>query len=162
MDDAETDARSLIVAMRIVRPMRAYAPCILDMSSSDTIWPRTLERGWIANIYDADDVVKESFGETDIKTLKSIYPILKDSVKKMKRLWNAIFMYEKSYYENYAGFKLVFLAIALEALFNIDPIEVSYKIANRASWFLGENKSERKEYFKQIKDAYDYRSKVVH
>lgn len=61
-----------------------------------------------------------------------------------------------------APMKIVFYCNALEALFTTDNSEVVHKISERAALLMGQNSKERKEIFKDIKHAYNIRSKIVH
>ncbi|MCY7579718.1 HEPN domain-containing protein [Bacillus altitudinis] len=58
--------------------------------------------------------------------------------------------------------KIVLYCNALECLFTIGASEVNHKIAERVALMIGNSKESRKELFKLIKDAYNYRSKLVH
>ena len=51
---------------------------------------------------------------------------------------------------------------ALESLLITSPTELTYRLSQRVAWLLGETAEERYELFQQLKDAYDFRSKVVH
>jgi len=51
---------------------------------------------------------------------------------------------------------------ALESLLITSPTELTYRLCQRVAWLLGESTEERYELFQQLKDAYDFRSKVVH
>ncbi|MHA4151426.1 hypothetical protein [Bacillus cereus] len=58
--------------------------------------------------------------------------------------------------------KIVAYCNALECLFTIGTSEVNHKIAERVALMLGTTGETKKELFKLIKKAYDYRSLVVH
>jgi hypothetical protein len=53
--------------------------------------------------------------------------------------------------------------IGLEALFGPeDPREMTYRISQRIAFFLSEDVGRAQDLFRQMKDAYSLRSKVVH
>ena len=52
--------------------------------------------------------------------------------------------------------------IAFESLFLRESQEVTYKLALRTAFLLGKIKSKRIEIFKNMKKAYNYRSRIVH
>lgn len=52
--------------------------------------------------------------------------------------------------------------VFLEALFSGRNSEIAYQIAASVSWYLEEDEEERLALFKQVKDIYDIRSKIVH
>lgn len=60
------------------------------------------------------------------------------------------------------GLKMTNYCSALETLFSNDNTELSHRLSERVSHFLGGNKSERVELYKTLKSSYNVRSKVVH
>ncbi|WP_193065401.1 HEPN domain-containing protein [Oceanobacillus oncorhynchi] len=58
--------------------------------------------------------------------------------------------------------KIVFYCTALECLFTIGSSEINHKIAERVALMLGTSEESKKNLFKFIKNAYDYRSKLIH
>ncbi|WP_404292621.1 hypothetical protein LG276_19835 [Cytobacillus kochii] len=58
--------------------------------------------------------------------------------------------------------KIVSYCNALECLFTIGTSEVNHKIAERVAIMLGTSKESKKDLFKLIKNAYNYRSTLVH
>lgn len=56
------------------------------------------------------------------------------------------------------------LRIALEALFlrTSERAEISYRLATRGAWYLGNDPDERARVYKQLRAAYDEASKVMH
>lgn len=58
--------------------------------------------------------------------------------------------------------KIVLYCTALECLFSTATTEVSHRIGERVAVLLGTSSEEKKDLFKFIKKAYDYRSTIVH
>ena len=58
--------------------------------------------------------------------------------------------------------KIIDLAIAFETLYLPDSGESTYKLAVRASWYLGDEKKDREELLAVFKEFYKFRSAVVH
>jgi len=59
--------------------------------------------------------------------------------------------------------KLIDFITAFEALFlKKEEGELSYRLALRCAYFLGQNKEERKKTYEIIRDAYKVRNKIVH
>lgn len=58
--------------------------------------------------------------------------------------------------------QIFYYCIALQCLFTNDKTEVSHKIAERAAYLIGKNGEERKEFYKNIINAYNYRSYLTH
>ena len=53
-------------------------------------------------------------------------------------------------------------SVFLEALFSGRNTEIAYQIAASVSWYLEEDEEDRLSLFKQVKDIYNIRSKIVH
>ena len=60
------------------------------------------------------------------------------------------------------SFKIAHYCSALETLFTTESTEVAHKLAERVSFFLGRDSSDRIEIFRAVKAAYNVRSKLVH
>lgn len=75
----------------------------------------------------------------------------------------AIELYGSSFYQLDEAQRLLHLTFALEALFSpSDNQELSFRIRQYASQFVGETADERQQIFDTVKQAYGYRSKLVH
>ena len=60
------------------------------------------------------------------------------------------------------GFKIAHYISAFEALFSTSTSELSHKLSERVAFFLADQGYSRMEVFKNVKAAYDVRSKFVH
>lgn len=58
--------------------------------------------------------------------------------------------------------KIVSYCTALECLFSTAKTEINHRIAERVAAMLGTSQEDKKDLFKFIKKAYDYRSTIVH
>src|SRR3989339_521844 len=58
--------------------------------------------------------------------------------------------------------KISFYVVIYETLFTTDNTEVSHKVSERISFYLGNNNAEKEEIFKLVKNAYAIRSKYIH
>lgn len=58
--------------------------------------------------------------------------------------------------------KIVLYCTALECLFSTAKTEINHRIAERIATMLGTSAEEKKDLFKFIKKAYDYRSTIIH
>jgi hypothetical protein len=71
--------------------------------------------------------------------------------------------YESHHEKTDATSKLIDLAIALEALFSpSDKGELTYRMAQSASFLIGENVEERKDIYRFVKTMYSRRSELFH
>jgi hypothetical protein len=81
-----------------------------------------------------------------------------------QRFTLAVDYFNKSYIEPYVRDSLLDLVICLENLYlrNEDPELKGYKLRLRASYILSTGFEEREKIFKDLKQAYDLRSEIVH
>ncbi len=108
----------------------------------------------------SEEITKESIDEAEriINLFKKII-----GRKQNLRLPRAVLYWDSSSCSGSFERKAVELFTALEALFTTDSSEISYKLANRASWFIERSDAEkRRKVFDEIRKGYDLRSKIVH
>lgn len=74
----------------------------------------------------------------------------------------ALSRFNMSYERRESGDRLVDLVIALEALFGDRGDSVSYKVASRCACWLHPHGENRWHTYREIREAYDQRSRVVH
>ncbi len=83
--------------------------------------------------------------------------------KKNQRIYTALHFWDSSISSGTFERRTIELFTALEGIFTTDNSEVTYKLSNRISWFLYPNDAEKRiSVFKNVKDGYKLRSKVVH
>jgi hypothetical protein len=58
--------------------------------------------------------------------------------------------------------KITLYCSAFETLLSTSQTELAHQLSERISFFLASNKSERHQIYKDVKDAYNVRSKIVH
>ena len=101
--------------------------------------------------------------DLQISEAKRLYKILVDlDSGPAEKLQIAIGRWIKSKISQTPEDKIIDLAIAFEALYLPDPGESTFKLAVRASWYLGEYKKDREELLTVFKEFYRCRSAVVH
>ena len=107
-----------------------------------------------------------------------IYELTRKEVKNFKNFWNllknlnignypfldvAIRRFNFSYDKDLPEDKLIDFIIAFEALYLKGAgEELSYRLALRGAYFLGKDEKEREDIFKNLRNAYIARSKIVH
>ncbi|MCE7556452.1 HEPN domain-containing protein [Aliivibrio fischeri] len=74
----------------------------------------------------------------------------------------ALSNYEKSYFTNHYEFDFLALMIALEAVFNDAKSELTLRVSRGCAVLLGDNEVDAEKLFKQVKQFYSKRSKLVH
>jgi hypothetical protein len=107
-----------------------------------------------------EEITKESIEEAE--RIVNLFKKIIDE-KQSLRLPRAVLYWDYSSCSGSFERKAVELFTALEALFTTDSSEISYKLANRASWFIERSDPEmRRQVFDEIRKGYDLRSKIVH
>ncbi len=107
-----------------------------------------------------EEITKESIEEAE--RIVNLFKRIIDK-KQNLRLPRVVLYWDSSSCSGSFERKAVELFTALEALFTTDSSEISYKLANRASWFIERSDAEkRRQVFDEIRKGYDLRSKIVH
>ena len=102
-------------------------------------------------------------GHTQIDEARCLYDNwIGFDLKGQKKLEIAIDRWIKSKAYKDCEDQIIDLAIALEALYLPDARESPFKLAVRASWFLGKDREKRKKLFAMFLELYKCRSDVVH
>lgn len=108
----------------------------------------------------SEEITRESIVEAE--RIVNLFKKIIDE-KQNLRLPRAVLYWDSSSCSGSFERKVVELFTALEALFATDISEISYKLANRASWFIERSNAEkRRQVFDEIRKGYDLRSKIVH
>ena len=104
--------------------------------------------------------------EIDIGKAKSLYKLLTNPPSNIEgKLQIPIDRWIKSKTSQTPEDKMIDLGIAFESLYLSDisgPTELSFRLRLCAAWFLGKDKTHRKELMKDFSKIYKWRSKVVH
>lgn len=119
-----------------------------------------------------------SYSREKVKIRSPIYELTQKEVEKFKNFWNvlndlnienypfldvAIRRFNFSYDKDLPEDKLIDFIIAFEALYLKGAgEELSYRLALRCAYFLGKDEKEREKIFKNLRNAYVVRSKIVH
>jgi len=82
--------------------------------------------------------------------------------KGMQRIAIAYILTQTARSQNDLGIKISHYCTVFESLFSSDNIELTHKLSERIACFLEDNFDARKKIFKQVKEIYSIRSKVVH
>jgi hypothetical protein len=98
----------------------------------------------------------------DFRLRHSPTTALLGSQRDAKRLSRAIYFTSVARAVNDLGIKIVNYCTALETLFSTDATELTYKVSQRTSVFLGGSVEEKMSIHDLVKKAYGVRSKVVH
>jgi hypothetical protein len=70
--------------------------------------------------------------------------------------------FEQSYHTQNLNLSFLSLMISMETLFNVADRELRYRVSRNCAVLLGKDLKKSKEIFKEIKELYDKRSKIVH
>jgi len=109
-----------------------------------------------------DTLGEYSLKAHELERLLIVYNEIKSlDIRKLRWLNLAIIRFELSY-DIALLYSPIDIMIGLESLYMADDKELSYKLAMRAAYLLGETPERRNEIFSTIKAAYEVRSKLVH
>lgn len=104
-------------------------------------------------------------GKNDFEVARELYLAL-TSLAKLSRngvVWTVIHALRQALTEQTAAIRYLLLWVALEGLFGPeDAREVTFRLSQRAAFFLANDRREAQELFRIVKTAYGWRSKVVH
>ncbi|GLS30553.1 hypothetical protein SAMN04488498_103131 [Mesorhizobium albiziae] len=85
------------------------------------------------------------------------------SLNRTGSIWTALSLVAKALREGEWTLRFLLQWVAFEALFGPEsPSETTFRLSQRIGLFLGESSEERRSIFRQAKDAYSWRSKIVH
>ncbi|MFC1771218.1 hypothetical protein ACFLZV_04960 [Candidatus Margulisiibacteriota bacterium] len=115
--------------------------------------------------YKLDDI--ESLSTNHIKKIKTILPkilklITQHNEQKFNRIANSLGLFAYALYQKSENLKFVNLVIALEALYNVNPQELTFRLSIYISSFLGKTRSSKREYYNKLKNIFKIRGKIVH
>ena len=88
--------------------------------------------------------------------------IYESTSKKIHPIIIALILYQRAVEEDDHLISFLDLVMALESLFSDGQGEITYKFALRTSNFVESKTAERHDLFEKLKEAYRYRSKLVH
>ena len=126
------------------------------------------------DVFQSDDVERKIWylgpigksaeaGQSEIEEAIDLYRKLEIFDQKARRKFEiAIERWRKSKTSQTYEDTIIDLAIAFEALYLPDTGESTFKLAVRASWYLGKNKKDREELLTVFKEFYKCRSAVIH
>lgn len=104
-------------------------------------------------------------GKNDFEVARELYLAL-TSLKRLSRegvVWTAIHALRQALTEQTAVIRYLLLWVAMEGLFGPeDAREVTFRLSQRAAFFLANDRREARELFSIVKTGYGWRSKVVH
>jgi len=103
-----------------------------------------------------------SLASNEVKRLADLYSVVKAlDGPQFRRLKVAVLRFDFSY-DSALAYSPIDLMTALEALYLDNEPELTYKLAIRASYLLGDKPERRNDIFSTLKAAYYVRSKLVH
>ncbi|MGH8015178.1 MAG: hypothetical protein ACREBV_03210 [Candidatus Zixiibacteriota bacterium] len=122
------------------------------------------------------EIVVTKFGESEIKTARNILTNLfgmqidYEDLKVVQSIFGEeVSRVERSFYfaqiargSSNFGLKVANYVTCFESIFCTDTAELSHKLAERLALFVGDSETERLDIYKNMKRAYNIRSKIVH
>lgn len=149
------------VALWLAKPSRLTCGPLLhfgkkgdsnSLRTAGSLKPVLIREDEYDNVPTADDLAYAG------RLLETIVTLRRDATT-----WIAIRMLVRALTEFMWEARYLWQWVVMEALFGPDnPAETTYRVANRIAMFLGESSAERKKLFTLAKEAYAWRSKIVH
>lgn len=162
IDSAIKNIHSFVATLRIIKPIIAYPQYIFSYHyDADYYFLRVKSELDFCYAIDAD-VEMHKFPVELISDLFSIWQNIPQIIQNSNRIWRAQWLCEKSYLEKYNEFRILFFAMALESLFGTSDAELGFSLSLRTARFLSDDLDNRKRIFRELKDAYNSRSSIVH
>ena len=148
------------------RPMRIQAQYISVAKWMEDINPN-FRYGWFRRLSSSSDGrrAEHSLSEEDTEVFREMicgwqnYQGKHDVIKlAIRRLASSISRINPFGIED----RILDTAIALEAMYNLQGSELTYKLSTRAAYFLGADAEKRTEIFNKVKSFYKARSSIAH
>lgn len=149
--------------LRVVKPNNAFVKCevFLNKGNVSVFTPR--ESNEFPHFISKEN--SPIITKNDIVLVKKIFHNLR-RLKKQNRfdkILNSLSYLENGCRGATLAERIIWLFVALEAIFNLDESELTFKLSSRAAWYsYPNNASKRIITFNGIKQAYNYRSNIVH
>jgi hypothetical protein len=151
----------LCVALWLVKPSRLSCGPVLHFER----WgqPTSLRQVELLQpIVIAKQEYNNVISQDDLRNASNLLKIIL-SVNRSGTVGTAISLMHRALSEKRWDLRYLLHWIVLEALFGPqDPREASFRLAQRIGLFLESNPVDRKRLFKDAREAYQYRSKIVH
>ena len=156
----------LITALRLSKEGRVIPGLLMSASYPTGATPSFGGTTVWTSVSSLDFFVEEStyrFSQDDLTTINSLFKEIIDwrNSGVSNQLKIPLYRFHSAYLGPIEE-RLVDQVIGLESLYLGDPQELSYKLAMRTAYLLGNTREARSEIFNDIKKAYNYRSKIVH
>ncbi len=154
------DVERIITALRLFKQGALGYSTILE-------YPKIWETSWTSHSISNSERITGGqpyiLTEEDIEDFREFWIRFKSlNIQNYPSLDLAIRRFNFSYDRKLPEDKLMDLIIAFEALFLPERDELSYRLALRCAYFLGENAEERTRIFEVIIGAYAIRSRIIH
>lgn len=156
----------LITALRLSREGRVIPGLLMSASYPTGATPSFGGTTAWTSVSSLDFFVEESiytFRQDDLTTINSLFKEITGwrNSGVLNHLEIPLYRFHSAYLGPIEE-RLVDQIIALESLYLNDPQELSYKLAMRTAYSLGNTREARNEIFNNMKKAYNYRSKIIH
>jgi len=104
------------------------------------------------------------FEQTDVRQAASLYQTIEGifSNSQLERLKQALRFYAQTLFIDQWDLIFVMCWQSLEALFSLEPFEVSHQLSERAACILHPPGQARKEAYEMLKNLYRVRSNIMH
>ena len=149
------------VAMWVAKPSRLTAGPVLHFArKGDATSLR--QAGSLHPVLILEEENESAPTEEDLERAGQLLQVIL-SLRRDATIWTAVWMLVRALTERSWEVRYALQWVVLEALFGPEsPTETTYRLAQRIGVFVGDSSGERKHLFQEAKQAYAWRSKIVH
>jgi hypothetical protein len=149
------------LALWLVKPSKLSGSTVMhfsDLNDSGSM----RRSGKLNTIHVDSNELYNIIDKTDVLQAKSIFTNILN-LKRDSTVWTAVRTLITALREDTWEVRFLLLWVVLEALFGADNgQEISYRLSQRAAFFIGNSSEESKDIFKKVKSSYTVRSKTIH
>jgi len=160
-DEASRRIRLANLAMWLAQPSCAGFRIVLDFECPDSTWQF---RNYAAypGLLARNDHGEAPFALGVLEDARELYQRLV-SLPREAHLHTAVGMLWKALTEDLWQVRYLCLWVVVESLFgSVNPQETTYRLSQRAAFFLAPSRSAAKSFFDKIRAGYHWRSRVAH
>jgi hypothetical protein len=164
-DKAITQLVDLFTALRLYKEGRVVAGLLISAAFDNSEWSIGGSTIWtsISNIHFFNEELTYVLRQSELQKLITLFQQIRTWRISgiLKNVDIALRRFHSSYHGNIED-RIIDQMIAFESLYIGDNKELTYKLAMRTAFLLRKRKDFRKKVFMNMKNAYNFRSEIVH
>lgn len=149
--------------LRVIKPNNSFIQNELFLSNGHISMFRPHESNEVPHFISKEN--DQTITKSDMILISKSFQGLKRlrNQRRMNKILNSLGYLEQGCKGDTLAERIIWLFTALEAIFNLNESELTFKLSLRISWYLyPKSAKKRQDILKGIKTAYSYRSEIVH